>query len=177
MRSGFLAAFVLLAVSFICSDARALCSGGGFMGGSRMGGGGVIGASRGGGGGGAHKPDKKFNKWELPAAVEPAKLDTTRFDEATTALSLTDEQRTKIEAAKKEIRDASEQLAKAQNEARSAYSSSPGEVTCSLAAKDVMQAAAAVKSFDPKLKFESMLAIILTPDQRAKYRELVMKKT
>ena len=179
MRSGLLTAFVLLAVSFICSDASALCAGGGFMGGGRsMGAGGVIGASGGGGGGGGvRKPEKKFVKWELPGAVEPAKLDTTRFDEAMSALSLTDEQRAKIEAAKKDIRDNSEQLAKTQNEARSAYSSSPGEVTCTMAARDVMQAASAIKSFDPKLKFESVLGIILTSDQRAKYRELMTKKT
>ena len=83
--------------------------------------GGISGVSTGGGGGSFRKAEKKFAKWELPAAVEPAKLDTARFDEVASSLGLSSEQLAKIEAAKKEIRGNIDQLAKAQNEARSAY--------------------------------------------------------
>ena len=174
MRSGFMAVFGLLALVLASSDASALCAGGGMMGGRGMGG---ISSVSHGGGGGIRKAEKKFQKWELPAAVEPAKLDTARFDEVASSLGLSSEQLAKVEAAKKDIRSNIEQLAKAQNEARSAYAGAPGEITCTAVARDVMGAAAACKSFDAKLKFESTLALILTFDQRAKYRELMTKKS
>jgi hypothetical protein len=165
-----------IAMALICSDASAMCGGGGMRGGSRSGGG-VSGARVTGGGGSrsAPKSDKKMEKAALPPAVEVANLDTSSFDSVAASLNLSEEQAKKIEEAKKEIRDAGSLVAKAQKDARAAYDDSKCEASCTVATGNVVSAANACKSYEPAKKFESKMASILSHAQREKLKELTKK--
>lgn len=112
----------------------------------------------------------------LPAPENVIVLSTYVFDAVGGDLGLSDEQKTKIEAAKKDIREKGEALAKEQADARTSYEATkkPKEVEAAL--ERVVTAASACKHFSPQTDFNQALSRILTADQFAKYVELVNKR-
>jgi len=158
----------LLLAALVCMDASAMCGGGGMV----SGGGRGISVSGASGARASARPEKKLDKAALPAAAEIASLDTAVFDRTVTALKLSDEQLKRIDAAKAEIRDVLQTLAKQQAEARGAYQKSADAQAYLEAARNVTSTASACKNYDPNRKFESALMSVLSLEQRVKYREL-----
>lgn len=112
----------------------------------------------------------------LPAPEGVIQLSTYVFDSVRDDLGLNDDQKTKIEAAKKDICDKGEALAKEQADARTAYDAAKKEKDAEAAMERVLAAASACKHFSPQTEFNQSLSKILTSDQFAKYVELINKR-
>jgi Spy/CpxP family protein refolding chaperone len=146
--------------------------GGGMSGGAMRGGGGisVSGAC------GARKTrtsdEQAASKPELPTAAELGQLNTKAWDNVYSQLELTSEQQQKVDALLSELKSTADKLAKEQAEARSAYGKAVTQTVIMESARKVMDAAEAIRNFNPNSKFDLGIAGILTVAQKAKYREL-----
>jgi hypothetical protein len=169
----FLATLGVVCALALCADASAMCSGGGMVsGGGSRGGARVVGG--GGGGGRAEKKTaEKLEKAPMPAAVSVATLDSSRFDRVVSALKLTDEQVKKLDALRADVSNQVTSLSRQQNDARSAYEKASSESAYYEAARGVMDAINACKSFDANKRFEAGVLAILTLEQKTAYRDLM----
>ena len=168
-----LAVIGVLTICVCASDVYAMCGMGG--GGRGRGGSGGIGVSTGSGTKSADKKTSKLSKPAMPEAASVAALNTSQFDSMASLLGLSSDQQTKVSVAKAEIQQAISRLTKAQTDARIAYTKADTTQAYLDAAKDVLGAAEICKSFNANQQFESLVANILTADQRAKYRQLLAK--
>jgi len=112
------------------------------------------------------------SKAELPTAAELAQLNTKVWDNVYSQLELTSEQQQKVDALLSELKSTADKLAKEQAEARSAYGKAVTQTVIMESARKVMDAAEAIRNFNPNSKFDLGIAGILTVAQKAKYREL-----
>jgi hypothetical protein len=90
-------------------------------------------------------------------------------------LELTREQQQKVDALLSDLRATAEKLNKDQSEARSAYGKAVTQTVIMDTARKVLDAADAIRSFNPNAKFDLGIAGILSVAQKAKYRELKAK--
>jgi hypothetical protein len=165
-----LAVLGVICAAALCADASAMCAGGG------MGfGGGGGGASLVGGGGGSRgeKKTAKLEKAAMPAAVSVSSLDSSKIDSILPALKLNDEQSKRLETLRSEVKQQLTALSKQQNDARSAYEKAATESAYYDAARGVMDAINACKSFDANKRFEAGMLAILTVEQKTAYRDLM----
>jgi hypothetical protein len=168
----------LLAAVTLCSSASAMCMGGGMAGGGGVsrGGGGISASWTGSGNRGTkNSNDSVGTKADLPAAATLVALDTKAWDNAYAQLNLTSEQQQKVDALLADLKATADKLAKDQKEARAAYDKASTQTVIYETARKVMDAADAIKGFNPNTKFDLALASILTADQKTKFRELKMK--
>lgn len=115
-------------------------------------------------------------KASLPAPEHIVVLSTYVFDAASGDLGLSEEQMTKIESAKQDIRAKGEALAKEQADARTAYDAAKKPKEIESALDRVVAAAAECKRFSPQTEFNQALSKILTADQFARYVEMINKR-
>ncbi|HYF49049.1 MAG TPA: Spy/CpxP family protein refolding chaperone [Planctomycetota bacterium] len=168
------AALIALGVLALCADVSAMCGGGGMMGGGSRSG--ISGGARICGAGTSARsaaPAKKLEKAPMPAAVEVSTLDSSKFDSAISKMTLSDEQSKRIDALRQEVKQQSSTLATQQNDARKAYEKANCETSYYDAARGVMAAIQACKSFDANKRFESGVLAILSGEQKTKFRELL----
>lgn len=122
------------------------------------------------------QPGKVFEKPALPAAAEIRPLDTSKFDDLAGGLALSDDQKTRVADAKKEIGDEIARLMREQDASRRVYEDAKSEEGARAAAGLVLQTAQVCRNFDPNVKWAACLRRILSPDQWGKFRELSMKR-
>lgn len=180
MRNAFKLLGVLATVMVaLCSSASAMCCGGGMgggIGGGMSRGGGVNMVTTGGGGSRARtSEDKVTSKPDMPAAATVIVLNTKAWDNAYAQLNLTTEQQQKVDALLSDLKATAERLTKEQSDARAAYEKAVTQTVISETARKVMDAADAIKYFNPNTKFDLGIASILNSTQKDKYRELKMK--
>ena len=165
----------VLAAVTLCSSASAMCCGGGMAGGARGGGSFTWTGNNGGTRATTKSSNDASTKSELPAEATLVSLDTKAWDNCYAQLSLTSEQQQKVDALLADLKATAAKLSKDQKDARDAYGKASTQTVIYESARKVMDAADAIKNFNPNTKFDLGLASILSYEQKTKFRELKMK--